>query len=107
MRPPAVPNADRRFFRSYFFPARNQPAAPDERSERNDSIWALVAGTVKAFCLPIDYVLYDMSYVNMIMYGAVLPSYNPKKDRKKGEEIIKADDPANRDKVRRFFDSIS
>lgn len=48
-----------------------------------------------------------MSYVNMIMYGAVLPSYNPKKDRKKGEEIIKADDPANRDKVRRFFDSIN
>ena len=42
------------------------------------------------------------------MYGAVLPSYNPQKDRKKGEEeIIKADDPANRDKVRRFFDSIN
>lgn len=41
------------------------------------------------------------------MYGAVLPSYNPKKDKKKGEGTIKADDPTNRDKVRRFFDSIS
>lgn len=47
-----------------------------------------------------------MSYVNMIMYGAVLPSYNPKKEGKKGEGVIKADDPANRDKVRSFFESI-
>lgn len=51
-----------------------------------------------------------MSYVNMIMYGAVLPSYRSRKDGDKGgnigQDIIRADDPANRDRVRRFLDSI-
>lgn len=54
-----------------------------------------------------------MSYVNTLMYGSVLPSYDPdrKKDKKKGrngrpQEVIKADDPANRDKVRAFLKSI-
>lgn len=65
---------------------------------------------MKAYNLPIDYVLYDMSYVNMIMYGAVLPSYRSHKDGDKvsntGQDIIRADDPANRDRVRRFLDSI-
>lgn len=47
----------------------------------------------------------------MIMYGAVLPSYKSKKDDKKTgkqpeQDIIKADDPKNRDKVRKFLDSI-
>lgn len=93
----------------FHFPDRDKPAADDEGGG-NDSIWAVVAGTVKAYNLPIDYVLYDMSYVNMIMYGAVLPSYRSRKDgdkgRNAGQDIIRADDPANRDRVRRFLDSI-
>lgn len=71
---------------------------------------AVVAGTVKAYNLPIDYVLYDLSYVNMIMYGAVLPQYKShSKDGKqsgKREEVIKADDPANRDRVREILEAI-
>jgi hypothetical protein len=56
-----------------------------------------VAGMVKAYNLPIDYVLYEMSYANVIMYGSVLPSY----DGKKGEsDVINADDPQNREAVR-------
>jgi len=59
---------------------------------------------VKGFNLPIDYILYDMSYANMIMYSSVLPSYNSKKDRKGDEKdndsTINADDPRNRDKVK-------
>lgn len=50
-----------------------------------------------------------MSYVNLIMYGAVLPSYKKPKDSvegKKDEEIVRADDPANRERVRKFLDSI-
>lgn len=54
-----------------------------------------------------------MSYVNVIMYGAVLPSYNSKKDSGKGinkggkeQEIVKADDPRNRERVRKFLDEI-
>ena len=54
-----------------------------------------------------------MSYANMVMYGAVLPSYHTKdkgtggRSRKpRKEELIKADDPRNKEKVRQFFDSI-
>lgn len=45
-----------------------------------------------------------MSYANMIMYGAVLPSYKSGKRSKTGRpdshEVINADDPKNRDKVK-------
>ncbi|MDR0385397.1 MAG: hypothetical protein LBH60_04910 [Prevotellaceae bacterium] len=44
-----------------------------------------------------------MSYANMIMYGSVLPSYGDKKkgvDKDNDNEVINADDPKNRDKVR-------
>jgi hypothetical protein len=55
---------------------------------------------VKGFNLPIDYVLYEMSYTNMIMYCSVLPSYGSGKpeDNKQGE-VINADDPANEEIV--------
>lgn len=70
-----------------------------------------MAGTVKAFNLPIDYVLYNLSYVNLIMYGATLPSYESKRDKNKNrsdaeQDVIKADDPRNRELVRKFFESI-
>ena len=46
----------------------------------------------------------------MMMYGAVLPSYKSKKDGnntdKPKQDVIKADDPNNRDKVEEFLDSI-
>lgn len=54
----------------------------------------------------MDYVLYDMSYANTVMYGAVLPSY--KHGRKKGGgkgEPVRADDPKNRDKVKQLLDT--
>lgn len=50
----------------------------------------------------MEYVLYDMSYANMIMYGAVLPSYKSGKKNEKSNTraVINADDPRNKDKVR-------
>jgi hypothetical protein len=56
--------------------------------------------------LSIEYVLYDMSYANMILYGSVLPSYKSNKDRAKNkkQEIINADDPRNLDKINQFGD---
>ena len=57
---------------------------------------------MKAYNLPIDYVLYEMSYANMIMYGSVLPSYNSRKDNK-GEDTINADDPQNREIARKLM----
>ena len=38
-----------------------------------------------------------MSYVNIILYSSVLPSYDDKKE----EEIINADDPANREAIQK------
>ncbi len=69
-----------------------------------------MAGTAKAFGLPIEYVLYEMSYANLILYGASLPTYSSKKDKNKSrsqdEEIIKADDPRNNDRVQAFLDAV-
>ena len=49
-----------------------------------------------------------MSYAYMVMYSEVLPSYNHKggKDGEKQQDVIKADDPSNREKVRQFLDRI-
>ena len=61
-----------------------------------------MAGTVKAFKLPIDYVLYDMSYANVVMYSACLPSFSAKRKGKSNDgDVIDADDPHNLNKVRR------
>ena len=63
----------------------------------------------KAYALKPDYVLYEMSYVNVIMYSAVLPSYKTKDERegRKGKQkVVNADDPRNREQIRHFLDSI-
>ncbi len=65
---------------------------------------------VKSLNLPIDYVLYEMSYPNMLLYSASLPSYRKPKDKNdsKGQkhENIDAGDPKNKDKVRAFLDAM-
>lgn len=60
----------------------------------------------------MDYVLYDLSYANLILLGATLPSYNSEKGktdrvRNGNEEVINADDPNNKEKVRQFFNSVN
>lgn len=68
-----------------------------------------MAGAVKAFGLTFEQVLYELSYPNLILYNAVLPSYHSK-DKSRGsdggQEVIKADDPKNKERVKQFFDSI-
>lgn len=67
-----------------------------------------MAGTVKAFNLPPDYVLYDMSYANTVMYGRTLPSFRVRKDRRKKDarqETVRMDDPKNRDRARQLLDT--
>ena len=62
---------------------------------------------MKAYNLTPDYVLERMSYINVIMYSAVLPSYDRDKNKKDApQEEIKADDPRNKDKVRQFLNGI-
>lgn len=67
-----------------------------------------MAGVAKAYGLTPDYVLYEMSYANCIMYSAVLPSYKRKGNGQGGgeQDRIDVDDPRNRDKVKRFLDNI-
>ena len=60
----------------------------------------------------MDYVLYDLSYANLILLGATLPSYNSEKSktdraRNGNEEVINADDPNNKEKVLQFFNSVN
>lgn len=50
-----------------------------------------------------------MSYANMVMYGATLPSYKRKEDDKdeknrKRQKAIKVDDIRNRDKLKKIFE---
>ena len=49
-----------------------------------------------------------MSYVNLTMYSAVLPTYESDKEKgKKNEEIINADNKDNSKKIDDFFNSIT
>lgn len=55
-------------------------------------------------------MLYDLSYSNMIMLGAVLPSYDSDKSQsdsksKTNQEVINAEDPANKAAVDKFFEN--
>lgn len=66
-----------------------------------------MAGTVKAFNLPIDYVLYDMSYQNVIMYSACLPSYSAKRKDDKGavknDEHLDTRNPQDIDRINKIL----
>lgn len=56
--------------------------------------------------MTLDYVLYDMSYANLLMYSSVIPSYNSKSDNgKKGGsgKKVNADDPKNNKEVLRIL----
>lgn len=53
----------------------------------------MIGGVAKAYNLTFDYVLYEMSYVNVVMYSSVLPSYDDNKEEGNGEDVISSDDP--------------
>ena len=63
--------------------------------------------------MPLDYVLYDISYANIVMLGATLPSIKSNKQRNgasaagaAGQDVIDAEDPKNRERVKKFFSSV-
>jgi hypothetical protein len=44
----------------------------------------------------LDYILNEMSYENLIMYGYAIPSYEPKsKEERKWNERLDANNPDN------------
>ena len=88
------------FFGHFNFPHRDKST----EGEENNSIWAVVSGIATGFNLPINYVLYELSYANVVMYGATFPSTESKKENKKKRGVINADDPKNRDLIRKIYD---
>lgn len=48
-------------------------------------------------------MLYELSYTNLIMLGAALPSYDTDKDDKSDDDVIDASDPANQARVRELL----
>lgn len=68
----------------------------------------MIAGISKCYNLPFDYVLYKMSFANVQLYNAVIPTFSPKKDPgTKGDDstTINGDDPANQEAIRKaLFD---
>lgn len=60
----------------------------------------MIGGFVKSFNVPIEYVLYEMSYTNLIMYNSILPSYDFDKDKDKKKrdsgKHYNMDDKANK-----------
>jgi hypothetical protein len=52
-------------------------------------------------------VLYDMSYTNLMLYSASLPSYNSSKQKGKVKgsyELINGDDPTRQAEINKLFD---
>ena len=62
-----------------------------------------MAGMVKAYNLNIDYVLNEISYVNLMMYSAVLPHYDDLDEENDGGTVIKADSPHNKNMVEQIL----
>lgn len=54
-------------------------------------------------------MLYDLSYANLTLYGASLPSYRSPKDKKGGggNETINGDDPERQAEIDKLFDEES
>lgn len=49
----------------------------------NDSIWATILGIARIFGVTEKYALYEISYVNAIMYSRVVPLPNDGSDEDK------------------------
>ena len=63
------------FFRHYHFPVRGKYPQTHQGSGKrlNDSIWATVLGIAKTLGVTEKYALYEISYVNAIMYSRAMP----------------------------------
>jgi hypothetical protein len=48
-------------------------------------VWATVSGFCKTYNVSFEYVLYELSYQNLVMYSKVIPSYIPPDERKKAK----------------------
>lgn len=82
------------FFKHNHYPKRRERTETND--ERNDSIWAVVYCTAKNLGVSPSYVLNELSYINLLMYGHATPQYNPKsKEEQEWDDSIDANNPNN------------
>ena len=62
-----------------------------------------MAGIAKSYSLSFEYVIYELSYMNLLLYSAVLPSYDSDGGSDGEDEMFDGDNP---DDVERFFASM-
>lgn len=64
----------------------------------------MIGSFVKWYRVPFETVLYDMTYANLMLYGAVIPSIDSGKD--KDHKEIDASDPRNAQYVSDLIDNM-
>lgn len=68
----------------------------------NDSIWATVLGIAKTFGITAHEALYDISYVNAIMYSKAMPMYDDKQTEDDNKPVY--DDALDANDTSKFND---
>lgn len=63
----------------------------------------MIGGWDKAYGTTHGNPLYDVSYQNLIMYNAVLPSYDYKSNNNDKNKKINASDPKNREAAHKIM----
>ena len=58
-----------------------------------DSIWGSVIGWSKSLGVTVEHVLYEMSYMNCVLYSAALPHYDDIADS--WDPLKDGNDPSN------------
>lgn len=62
----------------------------------------MIAGFAKSFPqATFDYILYELSYANLILYSSSIPGYDDEKQE--DEDVINADDPKNKEKIKKLL----
>jgi hypothetical protein len=54
-----------------------------EQSEELNSLWATIGGVIKYFRFSYDYVLYEISYCNLMMLLCTIPQYKKQEEKDK------------------------
>lgn len=60
----------------------------------------MIAGFAKSFPqYRFEQIVYEISYVNIVLYSSVLPGYDDNKE----EDVVDATDPRNKEKIREIL----
>lgn len=89
-------NSQHDFQPKFFLNLYHFPQAGDEnnRAEPNDSPWAVIGGVMKYFRMSYEEVVFNRSYINILLLNKSIPSFKTDGEKTKGgTKKIKADKP--------------